>query len=901
MEGYLYLFIPAFIVNYLLIYINSNKVDFSFNYQYLKEHFINNLRKIDFIEVKEEIINEKINEINLKVQKIISENKFEFNIKDYLEKENINIEIFSNIIVKDIIPDLNNFLSLIYSKISDKTLNEVLYINDKYINSFSNRVIRDLKIHSILNEIDLLELTKDIKIKDIINNTQNISFLISNYLKEFIKKDFFKSFLFNIIENLFIIIEKNNTPIVQLINPNLQVKLYYFIENNLVLLLKSIKNWIIKNKNDIDLLIENTIEEHFEKQEILGQIKLIIKDIIGLKVSESFNIVEKVIIQIENYFNKSASSDFVESIMDFLEEKTLKDVIDILNLNKEKVFNIIYNFILSKSENISSSISNFILNLNINDLIKFITNKQINISGILMEFIKIKVKEIIENNIEIYKNVKIKNIFTEEKFNSVKSYIPFLLMFGQSKIKNYIDNFLNDINLKKEIIKSISENISIKVTVNNEYIKKIGNLLFDKFNNNKYSFLENMEKFLNKNEIISFYNEEINKLDKKKDIIKLSLIYSIIFDLININLNNILSLIIFPISFYHGKNLNNKFLHHLLNENKYEVNNKILSKLNELFLKENKLELKAKDFSKILEKNISYNIEYIYSNIKNFKIKNLNEISNYVFENTKILLADFLSNFIKNYVENKNILDLLSKENIIKFVSKSISEYDLKSSITEIKENIKNYDFYNLNLDKYINLKLKIGEYINFKEKLDFNNLNISINNLINNFLTSIIKNNIIDNELSPYKEVNSLFKGELIRFTKSNINKITISIIFDTTINKLKKEKEAITNNIIKAFRKHTEENFLYDLGNSIFDIEKDIEDIINILIDEKLNLFFIDKEKEIVKNKNTKNVIIDVEKKDLKINNGNGKTDDLQLEFNLLDRNYKAIKTGAGKWRLF
>lgn len=61
------------------------------------------------------------------------------------------------------------------------------------------------------------------------------------------------------------------------------------------------------------------------------------------------------------------------------------------------------------------------------------------------------------------------------------------------------------------------------------------------------------------------------------------------------------------------------------------------------------------------------------------------------------------------------------------------------------------------------------------------------------------------------------------------------------------------------------------------------------------------IDKEKEIVKNKNTKNVIIDVEKKDLKINNGNGKTDDLQLEFNLLDRNYKAIKTGAGKWRLY
>ena len=121
-----------------------------------------------------------------------------------------------------------------------------------------------------------------------------------------------------------------------------------------------------------------------------------------------------------------------------------------------------------------------------------------------------------------------------------------------------------------------------------------------------------------------------------------------------------------------------------------------------------------------------------------------------------------------------------------------------------------------------------------------------------------------------------------------------------DIKINSNKKEDNNEDKKEDKIENKKLDNKIQNDSINQLNNKNKIFEEIKNEITTELISSD-IDKEKEIVKNKNTKNVIIDVEKKDLKINNGNGKTDDLQLEFNLLDRNYKAIKTGAGKWRLF
>jgi len=121
-----------------------------------------------------------------------------------------------------------------------------------------------------------------------------------------------------------------------------------------------------------------------------------------------------------------------------------------------------------------------------------------------------------------------------------------------------------------------------------------------------------------------------------------------------------------------------------------------------------------------------------------------------------------------------------------------------------------------------------------------------------------------------------------------------------DIKINSNKKEDNNEDKKEDKIENKKLDNKIQNDSINQLNNKNKIFEEIKNEITTELISSD-IDKEKEIVKNKNTKNVIIDVEKKDLKINNGDGKTDDLQLEFNLLDRNYKAIKTGAGKWRLF
>ena len=121
-----------------------------------------------------------------------------------------------------------------------------------------------------------------------------------------------------------------------------------------------------------------------------------------------------------------------------------------------------------------------------------------------------------------------------------------------------------------------------------------------------------------------------------------------------------------------------------------------------------------------------------------------------------------------------------------------------------------------------------------------------------------------------------------------------------DIKINSNKKEDNNEDKKEDKIENKKLDNKIQNDSINQLNNKNKIFEEIKNEITTQLISSD-IDKEKEIVKNKNTKSVIIDVEKKDLKINNGNGKTDDLQLEFNLLDRNYKAIKTGAGKWRLF
>ncbi|GIW21701.1 MAG: hypothetical protein KatS3mg068_0708 [Candidatus Sericytochromatia bacterium] len=604
--------------------------------------------------------------------------------------------------------------------------------------------------------------------------------------------------------------------------------------------MNSVKKWINDNKHEIDFIIENTIEEHFEKQELLGQIKLLIKSFLGIKVSESFNIVEKIILQFENYFNKSASLDFTQAIISFLENKTLNDVINILGLNQDKVFNVSYNFIISKSNILSEKISEYILNLSLDKIISFFYKKQINFSVLINIFIKDKINNLLKDNLIKYKEIELKEFFTEEKFNSIKNYLPFLLMFGQEKIKVILNDFIDQINYKEKIISNIKNEI-IYSKINENYKNDVYNAIFKKFKIAKNNFLDKIKNFIDKEEIISYYKKEVNKKDKNKEIVKLSIIYSVLFEFINIHINNLVSLLIFLISFFSSKKINNKILKEVISK-EIKINDEIIFKLKQKFSNENKFELYNMEIIKIINENIFIDKKEI--TIDKFQISNVDDISLYFFEKTNILFSNLISKFIHNYINSKKISDIIKTENIIKIINNEIENYNLNLEINKIIDFVYKYDFYNLNIDKYINKNFRISQYLYFEKKIGIGSY---LNKTLNNFINDIIKNTFISNELSSEKEINTLFNGEIINYIKLNINKITKSIIFDVTINKLKKEKENIIENVIKNFQQYTEENIWYDLGNSLFDIESDIKQIINVLIEEKLNNFFVNKELEI------------------------------------------------------
>ncbi|GIW21702.1 MAG: hypothetical protein KatS3mg068_0709 [Candidatus Sericytochromatia bacterium] len=163
MQEYIYLFISSFLINYLIMYLNKDKIDFSLEYSELEEKFITHLKTIDFIHLEEKVTEEELNRIKKIIDTILEKNNLEISIKDYLLKENFNKQIIVNIILKEIIPDLSNLLSLLYSKISNEKLENILFLDDKYINKFSNKIINDINIENIFENINFLELLNNIK------------------------------------------------------------------------------------------------------------------------------------------------------------------------------------------------------------------------------------------------------------------------------------------------------------------------------------------------------------------------------------------------------------------------------------------------------------------------------------------------------------------------------------------------------------------------------------------------------------------------------------------------------------------------------------------------------------------------------------------------------------------
>ncbi|MBC7474299.1 MAG: DUF445 family protein, partial [Candidatus Sericytochromatia bacterium] len=453
-------------------------------------------------------------------------------IKDLLGNEQTSIfaNKFYNLIMKVINPEIKSFLIEIYSGLKDKRIDELVEkdILNKLLNNFE-LIFNDIrpKLASIDGDITLFiqeslakidiniileSLEKNIKAKKIIEiigseNKENLTKELVQHFIVFIDSDEGLDFLNKLAESLINLTKGIDSSLLDFLSPVLKVKIFEFIKKNIPYLADTAKDWLRINKKEIEVIIENTIDQYYSSQNsTLSQIKLRIKDLIGLKVSEYFKIVEKGIEQFEDYIDNSASEDLTEEIIGFLNNKQLGNLFSELNLNKDVLATFFHQMIHQYLPKINTSIFDSFFEKKLEDItgifkvsfkekfgddIKLFLAKQIKYQIFYSSEINDQLQSIVKEKLENIKNDSFSSLLSVEKFDSYVSYLPIFLMFSQSKI---VDKLIEE-------IKRQAENKSLSDIINQDIQEKI------------------------KPKITSLYGDNIEKLALKIKEIKLSSIY----------------------------------------------------------------------------------------------------------------------------------------------------------------------------------------------------------------------------------------------------------------------------------------------------------------------------------------------------------------------------------------
>ena len=108
------------------------------------------------------------------------------------------------------------------------------------------------------------------------------------------------------------------------------INLSKFIEEMTIKAIPSISEWIRFNKNEVNKIIEDSIDESIEGMN--GSIKRIIvqkvRDSLFSDISEKASVVDKIISYIDSYeINEESVKKISEGIITYLESNKVKDII----------------------------------------------------------------------------------------------------------------------------------------------------------------------------------------------------------------------------------------------------------------------------------------------------------------------------------------------------------------------------------------------------------------------------------------------------------------------------------------------------------------------------------------------------------------------------------------------
>lgn len=821
---------------------------------------------------------------NIKLEDLIDKENFNYSINK-LYSEIINYEkdykLISNIINKSYSSNKKE-----YDKIIKEFLNKFLFNKDinKLIINISEEIELKKIFYNLCNNIiendlySIIKIENKIEVKNIIKNiaeNKNLHYIINNLLNIAIDK-----------------LKNTNKTIYEILDDNISIKLQEILKNNFPKLIDTIITLIEENKNKIDSLIENAIDEEIENIDniLIKGIAYAIRNSFLQNISSKYDIIKKIISYIDEYKNNENSSIIItNNIIQYLKENNIADIINKFDsVNIEKAKNSIYNIIIFNLNDIPDNCINNILSIKLKNIINeeiidniynFLYKEAINI---IYKNNTLKIK--ILNKIDNLESIHINNLYSI--LENSKEYIINIInkIYDNNKSKylydiyNDIDNILNSIfKLLDNLIEKVSENYlnqliikeenNINKFINNQSYKSIINFI-EKEKSIISKILEsivvntikkNMYKLSNE-KIANMANDFMGKELEPINIVGAFLgaifgiisVYIIPLNYVNTNFG-IFNYIIEPILYASIGVITNvlaiysifkpykplfgikkKVFWGAVASEKERFANSMADFVNDKLMERDGILEIISNKEEIENNIIKDNYKIFLKYIANYDEIDINKIIVYIKNNiNNILSNENIINYIININYLENTKNIISKDEIIKY-RKEIIESILEYLFLYIKENSDN--IYKLFIDYVDNNISKVRHYIlyfilKFTNSKDFR---FTIYRLLDN---AIIKSN--------NKKVKELFNGELIYIFKHNSEYI-VSSLQNKLLEILNNDIENIVNSIIREFpsanmAKNLVHNIVYNIINKklpkfIIEIKNNLTSIISNFINENI-----------------------------------------------------------------
>ncbi|MDO5517423.1 MAG: DUF445 family protein, partial [Clostridium sp.] len=452
----------------------------------------------------------------------VTEKLYDLMLKEADESDVINkltgsvYSSISSIEVKELLTkDASDCLVKNAGIIADELINRLLD-DDAEVTEFINKNFELCEVHNAIDKFE--EKFKERKVSEVINNEEinELSKVLSKKIQLYLKEngaETFKEFVSSFIE----IGKETEYTIYDLLGEEFGEKVTAFINEKLPLVMPYVSEWIIKNKDELDDVIEDSIDQ------AIGNMNPNIKKLIISKVREFFlynisaknKVVDKIVSYVENYkMDDEACDKLCSKIVKFLKETKIKDIIFVLeekNVINDDMINKLGQLFINEynkhGENLINEILNSLTSRTLGSFIKYDFNDVFN------KYIKGRIISSVLDNRD-----KIKNAFRNSMNNFFDNKLQDILNYPVGKVIPEIDGS----STLKSILKKNED--TIKEKMNSEFASYVKDFnLHDKFIDNKDRILNEITSIVVDFEKAQFsklrdgkVSEAISSIDNKK-------------------------------------------------------------------------------------------------------------------------------------------------------------------------------------------------------------------------------------------------------------------------------------------------------------------------------------------------------------------------------------------------